>query len=95
VQDGVLPFGLSDGVLELLASPLLGPCNVKQLLLPNQRDITGYGIATVAYGRFPGGFSRARLGLCALSLLLCVCTLWRCHSDKHIPVYISLFILNV
>lgn len=55
------PGGLSDGVLELLSSPLLGPCNVKHLLLPDQRKITSCAIATLADGRFPGDFSSAFL----------------------------------
>ena len=56
--------GLSDAVLVYFASPLLGPCKVQQLNLTNQRNITGRGIAALAGGRFPGGFS------CALSRLL-------------------------
>ena len=53
--------GLSDVVLVFLASPLLGPCKVQQLNLTNQQNITGRGIAALAGGRLPGGFS------CALS----------------------------
>ena len=59
MQDhGLSPGRLSDGVLELLTSPLLGPCNVRHLLLPDQRKITSCAIATLADGRFPGDFSR-------------------------------------
>ena len=60
-DDGLPSAGLSDDVLELLASPLLGPCGVQHLLLPNQRKVTSYGIAALAGGRFPGGFSSALL----------------------------------
>ena len=62
MQDyGHSPGGLSDGVLELLSSPLLGPCNVRHLLLPDQRKITSCAIATLADGRFPGDSSSALL----------------------------------
>jgi hypothetical protein len=61
VQDDVPPSGLSDGGLELLASPLLGPCKLQHLLLPDQREITVSGIVTLTGGRFPGGRSNALL----------------------------------
>ena len=48
------PDMMSDTVLELLASPLLGPCKVKQLDLTNQRGV-GMSVAALAGGRFPGG----------------------------------------
>ena len=60
MQDQAPNGGLTDPVLELLASPLLGPCKVQDLILSYQHYITGRGIAALAGGRFPGGF------ICAL-----------------------------
>ena len=48
---------LSDAVLELFASPLLGRCKVQRLDLTNQGKITRRGIHALAGGRFPGEFS--------------------------------------
>ena len=47
------PDVLSDIVLILLSSPLLGPSNVQQLTLNNHQGINR-GIAALAGGRFPG-----------------------------------------
>ena len=47
------PDVLSDIVLVLLTSPLLGPSNVQQPTLNNHQGIGG-GIAALAGGRFPG-----------------------------------------
>ena len=84
MQDQVADCGLSDAVLELLASPLLGPCRVQHLSLRDQDNITGRGIAALAGGRFPGGFS------CALSdrLLRCPlrCTCACCSMSTMIMV---------
>jgi hypothetical protein len=52
-EDQVSNGRLSDDVLELLGSPLLGPCRVQQLSLNDQHKITGRGIAARAGGRFP------------------------------------------
>ncbi len=74
MQDQVPNSGLTDPVLELLASPLLGPCKVQDLILSNQHYITGRGIAALASGRFPGGF------ICALRNSLAVPCATRVHS---------------
>ena len=48
---------LSNNVLALFASPLLGPCKLERLDLSYQREVNTRGICALAGGRFPGAWS--------------------------------------